>query len=348
MMFFFCESYVTVENALYLIRKCNQDITIVIIGNEDVYKLFCDIKNLKQYRFKIIFIPILKFKGNKIRRLFSEKKHLINNYKKHFCSITNKDILFSTQYYAPYTYYFIKKLHKKNSLIFFSPQNYTEYKPINGRFRIQTLLYNLYALLVFGPSIKLKKFEIREAIPYLSDSFINKNCVKIIDNDTRATLVDKEVLYNEFNAWDYNFRLLYFDTPFNRINVNIPPEEIEHIFSFLSEIFTKEQIGIKLHPSEKISENYLKVLEKYGTIIPNHIMGQFLLHNVNTQYCIGFSSTVLFDNKVPVNISLLKMVGFLSEKTKIELVNYTISRSKNNIFFPENFEIFKNVFKHKK
>lgn len=340
----FCESYVIVENVLYLLKENKgNNIYIVISGNDDLYCFFKDIR--KKYNF----FKIIKLHQNDLLlnwNVVKAKKKLNNIFKKYFKDFRNSDIYFSSRFFAESSYYFLNRLKNYNKLIFFHPKNYLEYEPRDiSIFNIKQKIKTIVIKLIYGNQISIYKFPGR-IIPYIKDKFID-NVDEEIDIEKRRELVNARLLYKYFDVWDLGgFKVVFFDTPFQRDGIKKSKVLLsfsKDFFLMLSKYFNKNEIGVKFHPGE---ESIFCDSEELYTIIPSYIMGEFILDSNPNLIIISFWTTLLNSQLPFKSVSILKLANFLPQDLKDIKAKYILDRSERKIYFPSNFSELENIIKH--
>lgn len=335
---FFCESYVLVENALYIINFYKEKNIHIIVYSFELNLLFSEIIDQKHItNVKVTYF--VKKSENIINKVYNVNSFLINTLNK----TKNFTIIFSTQFFAPETAFFIKKLRRKsNQVIFLAPKNYSEtiptkFKRFSLKNTVKTILYKSF----FNWNLSVKQMHGREVI-FLSNNYVKKVSDIYISNVERKELVNSKVLFNSYTTINNSFKVVFFDTPFQRDGIKpskLLDKEMEGVFNDLLTKYKHDEIAIKLHPGEK---SLISDIKKYGIIIPSYIPGEFLSY-MAIDLAITFWSTTIFDNNAKKNISLNNMVTFLPSDLRRTRNSYLLNRTKKRILFPETRNQFKKI-----
>lgn len=126
----FSGSYPQIKNALYIAsRNCHDcPITIVVPGNHDLFKFF-QVINERVFHNIIELIYLTRYcarwvKAKGINKLFhvfpdiiKERRYLKGIFNKYFVESKGAEIFFSSGCWCPCTFYFLKKLSKRNRLV---------------------------------------------------------------------------------------------------------------------------------------------------------------------------------------------------------------------------------------
>src|SRR4030042_5534789 len=129
-----CESYASILYPLYRLANETSDIpvTIFIPTLKDLYQLFLTM-NEKVYdnKLELIYYPPytqkwMKTKGIKrllylLPGILEERRHLKRFYNKYFTRLKGADVMFSSPAYSAAKIYSLRRLNKKNKIIFIDP-----------------------------------------------------------------------------------------------------------------------------------------------------------------------------------------------------------------------------------
>jgi len=337
---FFCESYILVENALYIINFYKESNIHIIVYSFELNLLFNEIVDKKHITNVKITYFVKRREENLIQTVYNVNSFFINSLKNKVKDFT---IIFSTQFFAPDTAFFIKKLRKKSKkVIFLSPKNYTETIPTKfEKFSWKNAAKTILNKLFFNWNLSVKKMHGREVI-FLSNDYVKRVSDIYISNLERKKLVNSTFLFNSYTIINSHFKVVFFDTPFQRDGIepsSLLDSEMESIFNDILTKYKHDEIAIKLHPGER---SLISDIEKYGIIIPSYIPGEFLSY-MEIDFAITFWSTTIFDNNSKMNISLNNMVTFLPSDLRRARNSYLLNRTKKNILFPVSHNQFKKI-----
>lgn len=350
----FCESYIQVENTLFLLDKYEDEkITIVIIGNSQVNQFFEDIVRLKKLaNVEIIFIrkliqliPSTVSSFSKLLFSFREYRYVRQIYREKLAAFEQTEIYFATRFYSAYTYFFLNKLQHKNKVTYIPPKNYAEHEAVSSHGDLAFWLKKMRTKLVFGRGLEYHDFGLRQ-MDFIPDAFVKQN--HEVDGETRKKMIKPSKLYQKYNVWESkSMDIFFFDTPFQRDGIRRSEqlnEDFEAIFSVINKYYPKESVGIKLHPGEEALFNYR---QEQGSILQDYVMGEILLASA-PKIVMGFWSAMMFSSPSPYVVSLLKLASFVPNKIKEEREHFILDRSEREVLFPETIDELEEILSRAK
>jgi len=352
----FCESYGTIRSTLYFAthKADSYPVTIAIPGHHDLYKLF---KAFNEEVFNnslaVIYLEPYYSKKQKpkgmrklfyvISKIFEEKLYLREMYNTHFCELENRDIFFSSRYYNGPLFYMLRKLGKKNRLIYLNTSSpdrtpSKEYIPTNV-LDVTRLILNK---IIYGLGMTMCRFPNAQGIPYIPDKFVRRAGNKVIGRDEVNQLV-RVVDLSKFNIFEVgNYSVMYFDQDLLAIGCFTSSlaywKALNDILEILSRYFPEREIGIKYHPNSRCDKSKIKV----GNILPDFIPAEFL-YSEKTRVYLSFSSTALANVKKGLCISILNLVPFKSEKEREAYKDLLKQVSQSEILFPKSLDEFEKI-----
>lgn len=323
-----------------------------MIDNNDVYKFFQKLNIQK--KIEIIFIPFFKCKKSKsiilkiiqnIKAIILEKFYIYNIYRTHFIKIKGTTIFFSSRFFVSYTYYFLKKLNKKNELVYIAPKNYEEYVPQNIYFTsIPDFLKMIKNKFIFGFLLDYIKTPVHKTT-YIGANFLKK-INKVINSKERKKHIKQNYLEEHNLLNNCNFKVAYIDQYFKndyKENSNaIRKREMSHLFEIINSYYLFNNIALKFHPfsHESFSPN-----NKTGIRVDDYIPGEFLINN-NVKLYISFCSTVINNIENGTVISLLETVSFFKPEAVKKWKDLLIKRSNGRVIFPRSFSEFEQIIRN--
>lgn len=349
----FCESYDEIENALYLVTHNYQDhsITIAIPGNHDLFKFFEEVNNrVLGNKINIIYFAIYyeakpgdNMVTSWIRRLnvIGEKLYLRRIYKRYFSRMTGAEVYFFCRDFTQYDFYFLRKLSKRNKLVYMYFGRYTDgvskYTPSN----IIDWVMFIRLKLVYGSDIAMGWIPCTKPFARIPDKFMKGEVDKVIDREERNEIIKDFDLsrFKIFDAGDYS--IIYFDQPLvemGYVSEEAFKRDLNKIFNILRKHFPETEIARKYHP--KFSGG--KAMVKIGDILPDFIPGE-LLHNDNIEMYLSPFSCAIANVEEGAAISIIDLISFKDDETRQQLKEVLIQMSHSEILFPKSLDEFEKI-----
>lgn len=350
----FCESYDEIETALYLLTHNRQgsSTTLVIPGNHDLFKFFKVInERLFHNSINIIYFGIYyeaKPKANRISKwirllnVIGERIYLRRIYQRYFSGATGAEVYFLSRYFNQYDFYFLKKLSKRNRLMYMHFGHYAddvkEHTPAN----IRDWLHLIRLRLVYGLDINMGKLPYTKPFAHIPDKFMEKEVNRIIDYEERNEMM-KSFDLSQFKIFDVSdYSVIYFDQDLIGggyiSDSNTFKRELTQIFNILSKHFPAKKIARKYHPKH----NSDKTMIKTGDILPDFIPAEFL-YNDNTKIYLSLFSNSIANLEKGLAVSIADLITFRDEETREQLKEGLIQRSRSEILFPKSLDEFEKI-----
>lgn len=349
----FCESYPQIKNALYVAtHNCHDNsITLVIPSNHDLFKFF-KVVNERLFRNTIDIIYFETYydhKDNKIRRvlyllpdIIRERRYLKGIFDKYFTELKGAEIFFSSRYFCSYTFYLLKRLSQRNKLVHISD-------PSLDGMRVEKLTPTnitgwaslIVSKLVYGRGITMGKL-LNMYSPCMSDKFFNREVDKVIDREERDEMM-KDFDLGQFKIFDAgNYSVIYFGQDLIEdgciSDSDTFKRELTEIFNILSKHFPENEIARKYHPKYNSDKTTIKI----GNILPDFIPAE-LLYNEQVKMYLSFFSLSIANVEKGLAVSLADLITFKNDKTREQLKEMLIQRSRSEILFPKSLEEFERI-----
>ena len=345
-IYIFCESYVQLENTLFVIEQ-NLDrspITVIVDRKPDLLKLFKFLKK-KKYGPRIDIIYLARFQEsqnglrwvNFVKDIIGEKRHLAELYRKYFKEIENATIYFFCRLFTPYTFYMLKRLIKRNEVRYIYPVEYDELemRKVRGK-GVKVLARKARLKILFGRGLTLTEIPHVMRFPYIKDSFM-KNINRCIMKDERNRLMKDFSLANLSLFPNENYKVVFYDSGIDEYlgDVESYKKVLEEIFGIVMEYYDKEQIYIKYHPDEHSMD-----LSSYGEVVPSFIPGE-LLHKKDA-ILLSIMSTCIYNVQAGYAVSLINLFEYKSKEVRDNLKNLFLKRAnKDNVLLPDTMGDFR-------
>ncbi|MFC1952778.1 hypothetical protein ACFLWR_01425 [Chloroflexota bacterium] len=353
----FCESFLQVKNALYLVTKNYKEhpVTLVISGHEDLLKLF-HVVNEKAFVNAVNIVHVKAYPARMARTtsliikalyllpdIASEKRYLRNIYEKHLAFLSGNDVYFFDRCFNPITFYFLKKLSKANRITFMPDSSYDVIQRLKSYPRnIKELAVFLSYKLIYGYDLTMIKYPYLRGIPTIPDRFFRDNVTKIIDKEESGILL-QDFDTGQFKIMDTDeYRVMYFDTDLvNSAYISDSDavlKVLNGVFNSLSKFFPEETVALKYHPDYQGDKNLIK----FGHVLPDYIPGEFLYDPGIVMY-FGFYSMALSNVKTGLTVSLIDLVNFDRNETREQIKSELIQLSCTDILFPQSLDEFEGI-----
>ncbi|MDY9922947.1 polysialyltransferase family glycosyltransferase [Methanobacterium sp.] len=181
------------------------------------------------------------------------------------------------------------------------------------------------SLLRFLKCVELnERFLFKKSIPLKINSNIAENYKKIINlqNDLRMATNDS---------------ILIITQPFSEKNMMLQKDEMnimKSLIDYLNELEYK--VFLKPHPAEKINK-YDNITCPNLIIIKDDLMAEKIIPNLNPNFVIGYTSTVLINSSLLYGITTISLVDMLLNLSNNELLHVSSLEFKklmgNSIYF---------------
>jgi hypothetical protein len=340
----FCESYPQIKNTLYIINENYpaHPITIIITGYDDLLKFFTVI-NEKVYHnsIKIVFYKNFaakmgEFCNRFIKALYlfpdivREKLHLRAIFQRHLARLAGADIYFSDRCLNPGTFYHLKKLYRKNRLVYMPSPVYDAIQILKSTPRnIFELAIWIRYKLVFGLDLQISQFTYLRIVPNIPDKFLERHIDRIINQEERV--------FNEGN-----YRVMYFHQDIFEAGYVSDAESFQKtiagVFDTLSKYFPADSIALKYHPNSKSNRDIIKI----GVTLPDFIPAEFL-YDERIELYFGLYSLALANVTQGTVVSLMDMISFISQESKERLKYELLQWSHREILFPKSLTEFERI-----
>ena len=346
-----CESYPSIAYALYKLANGEKDVpaTIFIPALKDLYQLF-QVLNEKVFNneLELIYYPQYaprwaETKGIKrllyiLPDILGERRHLKRFYNRHFARLEGADIMFPSPGFSGAKIYALKKLSKRNKLIFLDPgpPYMSRYSPRSLR-DIATLL--MYKIL-YGKDVQLGQFPSinpwSKGFPLIPDSFMKNSVAGVIDWSNREEIME-DFAWEKFSIFDTgDHKVIYFHQ--DLVGGYVPDRdtfsrELNSIFDVVLRHFPEKEIARKYHPAHELHKDVIEV----GEELPIYIPAEFL-YNENVQIYLGISSSSIANVRGGQAISLLDLISFNDESIRERFKERLIETSRTEILFPSSLD----------
>lgn len=346
-----CESYASIAYVLYRLTDENRDVpaTIFIPTLKDLYSLF-QVINEKVFNnnLELVYYPPYKQRWAEtkgIKRLLyippdilGERRHLQQFYNRYFAGLENTEILFPSPGYSGAKIYVLRRLSKRNRLIFIDPgaPYMSRYSPRSLRDLVALLIYKM----VYGKDIQLGKFPPdnpwSKGFPLIPDSFMKNLVDSVIDWSNRDEIME-DFEWEKFRVFDTgDYKVIYFHQDW--VGRYVPDRdtfsrELNSIFDVVLRYYPEKEIARKYHPAHELNKDVIEVGEELPIYIPAE-----LLYNEKVQIYLGISSTAITNVRGGQAISLIDLLSFKSDELREQFKERLIKNSRSEILFPSSLE----------
>src|SRR4030042_572286 len=220
-----CESYASMLYPLYRLAtdKNNIPVTIFIPTLPDLHQLF-QIINEKVYdnKLELIYYPSyapkwMETKGIKkllylLPGILGERRHMKRFYNKYFARLKDADIMFSSPGYSGAKIFCLRRLSRKNTIVFIDPgpPYIGKCSPRSLRDIATLLVYKM----IYGKDTQLGQFPSvdpwNKGFPIIHESFMKNAIDSIIDWSNRAEIMES-FAWEKFRLFDTgDYKVIYF------------------------------------------------------------------------------------------------------------------------------------------
>jgi len=353
----FCESYGQIKYALQLaIHNCHdRPVTIVIPGFPDLFQFF-KVVNEKVFRNEINLIYLEAYqkrmaaKVSKTKKAFyvfpdivGERRNLKEFWNKYFAELEACEVFFFSRGFNGLTFYLLKKLSKRNQLLYVSlgslgPPYWSKHTP---RSIIELANLTIWKL-IYGHDVTMGRLPLFKGFLYMPDKFIEKEVNRVMHRAEIDEMM-KGFDLSQFRIFDVGAHsIIYFDQDLIGVGYitdgDTYKRELTSIFSILGKYFPKEEIALKYHPGSSDDE----ILAKVGGILPSFIPAE-LLYNDNVKLYLAIFSRSIANVERGLAVSLADLIAFKSDEIRNKLKEDLIEVSKSKILFPKTLDEFEQI-----
>jgi len=346
-----CESYPSIAYVLYRLTNESRDIpaTIFIPSLKDLYNLF-QVINEKVFNNNLELVCYPQYvpkraevKGIKkllyiLPDILGERRHLKQFYNKYFARLEDADILFPSPAYSGAKIYVLRRLRKRNRLIFIDPgpPHMSRYSPRNIRDIATLLIYKM----IYGKDVQLGQFPPEDpwskGFPLIPDSFMKNSIDSVIDWSNRDEIME-DFAWEKFSVFDTGgYKVVYFHQDW--VDKYVPDRntfsrELNSIFDVVRRHYSEKEIARKYHPAHEFNKDVIEVGEELPIYIPAE-----LLYNEKVHFYLGISSTAITNVRGGKVISIISLLSFKDETIRGRFVERLINNSRTEILFPSSLE----------
>ncbi len=353
----FCESYGAIVRTLCLAtrNRCDCAITVVLLGNHDLFKFF-QVINERVFHSAINLIyfepyPARRAEAKGINKMphiipdiIKERRYLKESFDKYFAGLEGCEVFFHSRGFNCYSFYLLKRLSKKNSLVYISYGSpyMGKYTPAN----IVDLITLIIFKLIYGHEIAMGKYPDQsphiKGFPYMDDRFMEEKVDRVIEPEEMNDMV-KDFDLSEFKIFDAgDYSVIYFDDSLVEAGYitdrDVFKRELTGIFNVLSKYFPETEIARKYHPGYPDDKTVVEI----GDVLPDFIPAEFL-YNDNVEMYLSLFSFSLANVEKGLAVSLADLITLKGEKTKNQLRDRLIRTSKSKILFPKSLDEFEKI-----
>lgn len=357
--YLFCESYVQLENTLFVVEKNYRDgerSVVVVEENTDLPKLFAYLRESRYGELlDIVHLPYIRHIGaasksrlqHLVKKIFYEKRYLEAAFRRHFGNVKGAKIYFFCRPFNPYTFYMLKRLVKNNSLTYVYAIDKDAHEAEDLRTESLSILQKkIWLKLIYGKGLKWVKFSHGGAIStYIDDSFM--------------AMVDQHITRGERKKWlkgftlkdlsfvdEDNYHVVFYDTPYDKDFMHIANKKdycgrLEEIFAVLLKHFKREQILIKHHPSAEVSMD----LSAYGRIMPDFMPGQWF--QKEGVLLLAFYSRCILETLAGSSVSLVNLFKYKAQDDRDSLRRFVSEMATCEVILPETMEDLEKIVEGK-
>ena len=346
-----CESYASIAYVLYRLtnKKSDVPVTIFIPTLKDLHTLF-QVINEKVFNnsLELIYYPgyapkWTEAKGIKkllyiLPDILGERRHLKQFYNRYFAGLENTDIMFPSPGYSGAKIYVLKRLSKRNRLIFIDPG-----PPYMGRYSPRSLrdIANLLIYkMTYGKDVQIGQFPSEnpwdKGFPLIPDSFMKNSVDSTIDWSNRDKIM-ADFAWEKFAVFNTgNLKVIYFHQ--DMVGSYVPnrdtfSRELNSIFDVVLRHYPEKEIARKYHPGHELNKDVIEVGEEIPIYIPAE-----LLYSEKLQIYLGISSNAITNVRGGQAISLINLISFKPEELRERFKERLIKKSRSEILFPSSLE----------
>ena len=329
MRYIVCLSYLSTPEVLSLTE------------GQDDFKIITDQPSLSEFcktmfsDDKVIFVdqpPVAK--GiNKLLFPFILKKYKSNLLKK-LGKPKNAEIYIFYNAFGFHISWWLTQIAADNTIYYKPDIDMSMWKE---RYNIRSVAKQLWIWLNFNAYI-IPVWSGTKYFPKVSDTFIKKNHIKILQTIPVNSAYIKQMLDEKFHIGNKKYLLLVGNTVSD--NMVLEQEYIEKNDRMI-DVVGAENVAIKMHPRF----NYLYGKEKDCQIIPNFVPANIIFENFDT--IIGYSSAAIFEaaNKGKKALALVDLFEPISADNKTNYINYLNGNLINGaaIHYPHTIKEFEQI-----
>ena len=347
-----CESYASVKYVIYRLTHENGDTRPVVFipALKDLYHLF-QVINEKVFHNKLELIYYPQYaprrattKGIKkflsvLPDILGERRHLKRFYNRYFARLEDAEILFPSPGFGGAKIYFLRRLSKRNRLIFIDPG-----PPYMGRYSprsIRDIATLLIYKMIYGKDVQLGqwpagKFWDTKGFPFISNSFMKNSVDSVIDWSRRDEIME-DFAWEKFRVFDTgDYKVIYFHQ--DLVDRFVPDRdtfsrELKSIFNVVLRHYPEREIARKYHPGHEYNKDVIAV----GEELPTYIPAEFL-YDEKVQIYLAIFSWSLVNVRGGKAISLLNLITLTSDQLREEEKRMLINASRKEILFPASLE----------
>ncbi len=347
-MLIFGDAYGSLNYLLYFVHEnlSNYIEINIVLFNSDNYECLLNIMNKKFWDGKVIIHNIPGYIPSDARPkvwgmlidLFKEKKYLKRIFQQYFSNIKGFDIYFTLRKHKYYIFHFIANLSVANS-IYLSDADITTNNKKQIPSSPKDAFFYIRALLLYNRFLLYKKEASSEYIQ-ISDMYIKNYNITVIDRVSVIANIDKCFKYY-LDKFKFKYKVVFFDQGIENegeLNPERKAKFISKVFQIILANYSKNQIGIKFHPTQISKKEWLL---NYGELIDDYFPGEFILSSSIDTVISGYSN-VLKTNPHKTSVSLLHLLNFSEERTNY-LENYLKDGSCEPIYLPNSFAQFEEI-----
>ena len=275
--------------------------------------------------------------------IIRERRHLKGIFDKYFAEIEGCQIFFAARAFDGYLIYLLKKLSRKNSLVFIRTSrpdipDMRKYTPTN----IWDLAKLIILKLTYGYDTTIGKLDYYKGFLYMPDKFLEKVVDRFIDRLDMEEMM-KGFDLSQFRIFDVgNYSVIYFDQPVPEsghiTDRDTYRRELTQIFDIVSKYFPEKEIALKYSPNR---DNDMTMI-KAGDILPAFIPAEFL-YSEKTKIYLGLFTAALANVEKGLAVSLLDLVSFDSDTTREQVRGLLMALRRSEILFPKSLTEFERI-----
>jgi len=351
----FCESYPGLAYVLHRLwrREPDRPATIVVPVVHDLYDF---LKALNETAFRnrlnVIYVPHFERRRSRWGRAvlsfadaLAERRYLRAVYQRHFSTLRDAEITFSSPGYLGEKVYLLSRLAKRNRLVYIDPG-----PPAMGS-DVPRSVREVFRLLLnqirYGGATRLGEYPRGKGwdrgFPVVPDSFM-KNVAGVVDWSDRDEVM-RSFDWKSLGTWaPGEFEVMYFHQDLPRSAGIVIKDEstfsarLREIFEVVLRYFPEDRIARKYHPAHKNNQ-----LVRIGTELPTFVPAEFLYRDSVRLY-LGFDSTALTHARGAGKVvSLIDLISFEPEWVRQRLKGRLVKTSYARIDIPQSMAEFEDL-----
>lgn len=352
----YCGGYPEVQLTLYLATHMSKDssLTVIIPSTHPDLLRFFQVINEKLFRGKIKLVchdryPAKRANVKELKKLLylipdivGERQYLKRFFHRYFAGLEGAEVYFTGRSWAEDRYYLVKKLSRKNRLVYAAAPNETYEIDDSIPTNIVDLVNLIILKLIYGRDIALGRIPFTK-FAVVPDSFIKKEVDRFISLEERERMLkslDLSRFKEVFHSGKYS--IIYFHDDLHQEGYisdgDTFRKELAEIFNVVAKYFPEDQVARKYHPDYPGD----KTMVAYGKALEDFIPGEFL-YSDSVKIYLSLFSCALANVEKGLAVSIAELITFRDDKTRSQMKEMLIGMSRSPILFPKSLDEFEAI-----